>query len=132
MAISASTAWSNMFATPGLRRSMRARTAFRRWISSVVNLPPNFGRALRRFFHPVSDFIDAHKEDSQIGALVQPFAMGFGALQLATGHIAQKGLSDPEEASAAATEYLRLFGIVALGFTWVRAAKIAAAALARG
>ncbi len=95
-------------------------------------LPANFGRALRRFFHSVSDFIDAHKEDSQIGALVQPFAMGFGALQLATGHIAQKGLSDPEEASAAATEYLRLFGIVALGFTWVRAAKIAAAALARG
>jgi hypothetical protein len=35
-------------------------------------------------------------------------------------------MSDPEEAGAAATDYLRLFGFVALGFMWVRMAKIAA------
>ena len=92
----------------------------------------HMGRFLRPFFHPVSEFIEANKDDAQIGALVGPFAKGFGALQLATGHIAQVGLKDPEEAGAAATEYLRLFGIVALGYLWLRAAKVASAALANG
>ncbi len=49
----------------------------------------------------------------------------FGALQLATAHIAQTGLRDPEEAAAAATDYLRLFGLVALGFIWARMAEVA-------
>jgi alkylation response protein AidB-like acyl-CoA dehydrogenase len=88
-------------------------------------LPANMGRSLRRFFHPVSQFIEAHGEDAEIGPLVQPFARAFGALQLATGFIAEKGLKDPEEAGAAATEYLRLFGLVALGFMWLRMAKVA-------
>jgi alkylation response protein AidB-like acyl-CoA dehydrogenase len=90
-------------------------------------LPANMGRSLRRFFHPVAEFIAAHGEDPDIAALMKPFARAFGALQLATGFIAQKSLNDPEEAGAAASEYLRLFGLVALGFMWVRMAKVAAA-----
>jgi hypothetical protein len=89
-------------------------------------LPANFGRSLRRFFHPVSEFIEAHQNDARIGKLVQGFARAFGALQLATGFVAEKSMSDPEEAGAAATDYLRLFGLVALGFMWVRMALIAA------
>jgi alkylation response protein AidB-like acyl-CoA dehydrogenase len=89
-------------------------------------LPANMGRSLRRFFHPVADFIEAHGADPEIGGLVQPFAKAFGALQLATGFIAQKGFSDPEEAGAASTDYLRMLGLVALGFMWVRMAKVAA------
>lgn len=93
-------------------------------------LPANMGRGLRRFFHPVQDFIDENQNDPAIGKLVQGFARGFGALQLATSFIAEKALKDPEEAGAAATEYLRLFGLVALGFMWMRSAKIAAGKLA--
>jgi alkylation response protein AidB-like acyl-CoA dehydrogenase len=88
-------------------------------------MPANMGRSLRRFFHPVSAFIDAHTSDPAVGAMVQSFARIFGALQLATAFIAQKSLSDPEEAGAASSDYLRMFGLVALGFTWVRAAKVA-------
>jgi alkylation response protein AidB-like acyl-CoA dehydrogenase len=88
-------------------------------------LPANMGRSLRTFFHPVSAFIEANIADPAIGALVGPLAKAFGALQLATAHIAQAGLRDPEEAGAAATEYLRLFGFVALGYLWLRAAKLA-------
>ena len=36
----------------------------------------------------------------------------------------------PEEAGAAATEYLHLFGLVALGFMWARTAVIAVEKLA--
>jgi hypothetical protein len=89
-------------------------------------LPADMGRLLRRFFHPVAEFIEAHGQDPDVGALVQPLARAFGALQLATGFIAQKGLADPEEAGAAATDYLRMLGLVALGYMWVRMAKVAA------
>jgi alkylation response protein AidB-like acyl-CoA dehydrogenase len=88
-------------------------------------LPANMGRSLRRFFHPVAEFIEAHSADPDIGALVQPFAKSFGALQLATAFIAQKSFADPEEAGAASTDFLRMLGLVALGFMWVRMAKVA-------
>jgi alkylation response protein AidB-like acyl-CoA dehydrogenase len=89
-------------------------------------LPANMGRSLRRFFHPVSEFIEAHGKDPEVGTLVQSLAKAFGALQLATGFIAQKSFSDPEEAGAASTDYLRMLGLVALGYMWVRMAKVAA------
>jgi alkylation response protein AidB-like acyl-CoA dehydrogenase len=89
-------------------------------------LPANMGRSLRRFFHPVAEFIEAHGADPDLGGMVQSLARAFGALQLATGFIAQKSFSDPEEAGAASTDYLRMIGLVALGFMWVRMAKVAA------
>ena len=90
-------------------------------------MPAHAGRYLRTFFHPVSAFIEAQKADAQLGPLVQSLERAFGALQLATAHIAQAALRDPEEAGAAAVEYLRLFGLVALGFMWARMAEIAVA-----
>jgi alkylation response protein AidB-like acyl-CoA dehydrogenase len=88
-------------------------------------LPQGAGRMLRTFFHPVSDFIERNSDHKQLGEMIKGFGKAFGALQLATGQIAAKGLADPEEAGAAATEYLRLFGLVALGFMWARSAVIA-------
>jgi alkylation response protein AidB-like acyl-CoA dehydrogenase len=88
-------------------------------------LPANMGRSLRSFIRPVDEFINAHARDPQIGTLVQSFAEGFGALRLATTLVIQTGAVDPEEAGAAATDYLRMFGLVALGFMWVRMAKVA-------
>jgi hypothetical protein len=89
-------------------------------------LPANMGRSLRRFFHPVAEFIEAHGTDAEVGAMAQALGKAFGALQLATGFIAQKGFADPEEAGAASTDYLRMLGLVALGYMWVRMAKVAA------
>jgi len=90
------------------------------------------GRMLRAFFHPVSDFIETHSAHPKLGEMIKGFGKAFGALQLATGQIASKGMTDPEEAGAAATEYLRLFGLVALGFMWARSAVIAVDKLADG
>ncbi|MEW6124911.1 MAG: acyl-CoA dehydrogenase C-terminal domain-containing protein [Pseudomonadota bacterium] len=89
-------------------------------------MPAHAGRYLRSFFHPVLEFIDANLDDDTIGPLMGPLGKAFGALQLATGFIAEKGMKDPEEAGAAATQYLRLFGLVALGYMWARMAKVAA------
>jgi alkylation response protein AidB-like acyl-CoA dehydrogenase len=88
-------------------------------------LPANMGRSLRPFFHPIAKFIEDNGTHAELAPLVQGLARAFGALQLATAFIAQKSLSDPEEAGAASTDYLRLLGMVGLGYMWVRAAKVA-------
>jgi alkylation response protein AidB-like acyl-CoA dehydrogenase len=88
-------------------------------------LPAHMGRLMRAFFQPVQDFIDQNKDDDTVA----PLAAAFDTLQQATMHIAQNGMRDPEEAGAAATDYLRLMGLVALGYMWARSTKIAAAKL---
>ena len=88
-------------------------------------LPQGAGRLLKTFFHPVNAFIERNNGHPQLGDMINGFAKAFGALQLATGEIAARGLADPEEGAAAATDYLRLFGLVALGFMWARSAVIA-------
>ncbi|TWA66795.1 alkylation response protein AidB-like acyl-CoA dehydrogenase [Azospirillum baldaniorum] len=95
-------------------------------------LPQDMGRLLRRFFHPVGAEIEADMENEGLAEFVLPLAKAFAKLQQATAIIAQKGLKDPEEAGAAATDYLRLFGLVALGWMWLRMVKAAQAKLAAG
>ncbi|MBB3265590.1 alkylation response protein AidB-like acyl-CoA dehydrogenase [Azospirillum sp. OGB3] len=95
-------------------------------------LPQDMGRLLRRFFHPVGAEIEADMEREELAEFVLPLAKAFAKLQQATAIIAQKGLKDPEEAGAAATDYLRLFGLVALGWMWLRMVKAARAKLAAG
>jgi alkylation response protein AidB-like acyl-CoA dehydrogenase len=94
-------------------------------------LPAHQGRYLRRFFHPVSAYIAERKAHRELGKMAAGMERAFGALQLASAFIAEKGLRDPEEAGAAAADYLRLFGLVALGYMWMRMAETALAALVR-
>ena len=95
-------------------------------------LPAHMGRYLRSFFHPVSNFLEEESGSADKGyaKMIEGLAQAFGALQLATGMIAERGLKDPEEAGAAATDYLRLLGLVALGYCFARAARLAMAKLA--
>ena len=69
--------------------------------------------------------IRARLEKPELGESVLPLAKAFGRLQRASALVAQKGLADPEEAAAAATDFLRLFGLVAYAFLWTRMAEIA-------
>lgn len=85
-----------------------------------------FGRLLRRFFHPASDFIEQNQSDESIQEFVFPLAKAFAKLQQSTAMIAQRGLKDPNEAGAASSDYLRQFALVALGYMWARMAKVAA------
>ncbi|CAH2604689.1 3-methylmercaptopropionyl-CoA dehydrogenase [Rhodovastum atsumiense] len=88
-------------------------------------LPAHAGRYLRRFFHPLLAWIEAHQDDEALGEFVLPLSKAFGRLQQATAEVARRGLADPTEAGAAASEYLRLFGLTALGWIWARAAAAA-------
>ena len=95
-------------------------------------LPANLGRSLRRFFHPVANFIASNQDDEEFGELLLPLAKAFGKLQQATAYIAQKGLVNPNEAGAASSPYLRMFALVGIGFMWLKMAKTAKAKLAEG
>ena len=87
-------------------------------------LPAHMGRYLRRFFHPVQAWIDNNTAQPELNSFVLPLAKAFGRLQIATGHIAQRGLKNPDEAGAVSTDYLKLFGLVATGYLWAQMAKI--------
>ena len=80
---------------------------------------------LRRFFYPVSQFIEENSEAAEMQTFMQPLAKALGRLQEATLWLAQQGLTDRDEIGAAATDYLRLFGLVALAYMWARSAKLA-------
>jgi len=88
-------------------------------------LPAHFGRHLRTFFQPVQAYVEAHAGDPAMAPYVEPLAKAFARLQRATLWVATRGLADPEEAAAAASDYLRLFGLVAFAYLWARAAEVA-------
>ncbi len=88
-------------------------------------LPQRAGRYLRHFFHPAIALVEANKDDPELADIVGPLGKALGKLQLATLTIAQRGLGDPEEAGAAATDYLKMFGLVAVGYMWCRMAELA-------
>ena len=85
------------------------------------------GRLLRRFFHPVAAFIEEAGAEPALAEFVLPLAKAFARLQQLTAQIAQAGLRDPEEAGAAASDYLSFFALVALAYMWARMARVALA-----
>ena len=88
-------------------------------------LPRRAGRFLRHFFHPALAFVEQNRGDPALADIVRPVEKALGQLQAATLAVAQRGLGDPEEAGAAASDYLKMFGLVAVGFMWCRMAKLA-------
>lgn len=85
----------------------------------------HMGRYLRRFFHPVSKFIEENQTNTDLQEFLFPMAKAFAKLQQSTAIIAQKGLKDPNEAGAASVDYLRQFALVAMGYMWIQMTKIA-------
>lgn len=88
-------------------------------------MPQHMGRLLRRFFHPALAFIEKNKEDDELKEFIGPFSKALKGLQKTSMYMAQKGLSNPYEIGAAATDYLRQFGLVAMGYMWLLMLKVA-------
>ena len=56
---------------------------------------------------------------------IVPFSKALKGLQKTTLYMAQKGLSNPYEIGAAATDYLKQFGLVAMAYMWLLMLKVA-------
>ncbi len=88
-------------------------------------LPMCSGALAERFFAPVEEFIAAANAQPALAEFVRPLGVALDRLRGVTDWILKAGGADPEESAAAATEYLRLFGLVALGYMWARSAAVA-------
>ncbi|HYN20957.1 MAG TPA: acyl-CoA dehydrogenase C-terminal domain-containing protein [Thermoanaerobaculia bacterium] len=95
-------------------------------------LPAHMGRYLRRFFHPVSEFLAAEAGNPRLTEFVEPAAKAFERLQRATLWLGTESLKNPDQAGAAATDYLHLFGYTAFAYLWARMANVALGKLANG
>jgi acyl-CoA dehydrogenase len=95
-------------------------------------LPKDGGRALRAFFGEVSGYIKERGSDTAMAPFVQPLGQALGDLQQATTWLMQNALGKPENAGAGATDYMHLFGLVALGYMWCLIADAAKAKAGNG
>lgn len=95
-------------------------------------LPRDGGRAAMAFFGEVAAFAKEHGGDEAMKPFVAPLSTALGHLQQATGWLMQNALAKPDNAGAAATDYMKLFGLVALGYMWAKMAKVAQDKIAAG
>jgi len=87
-------------------------------------LPRDGGRAIMAFFTEVGTYCKEHGGDEAMKPYVGPLSNGLGHLQQATTWLMQNAMKKPDNAGAAATDYLQLFGFVALGYMWAKMAKV--------
>jgi alkylation response protein AidB-like acyl-CoA dehydrogenase len=88
-------------------------------------LPKDGGRAVMAYFKEVGDFVKENGRDKALSAFVVPLKAALDDLQKATQWFVFHALAKPDNAGAGATDYLNLFGLVALGHMWGLIAKAA-------
>jgi acyl-CoA dehydrogenase len=90
------------------------------------------GRALMAFLNEVGGFIKEKTADEKMKGLVTPLGVAAGHLQQASMWFMQNAMAKPDNAGAGATDYMHLFGLVALGYMWCQIAEAASAKAAGG
>ena len=88
-------------------------------------LPKDGGRAVTAWFKEVGDFVKENGGDKALAPFVAPLKAGLDDLQSATMWFVKHALMKPDNAGAGATDYMHLFGLVALGYMWALIAKAA-------
>ena len=95
-------------------------------------LPSKGGRAVQAYFKEVGKFCSKHKDNEAMAPYIAPLSKALSDLQAATMWLVQHGMSNPDNAGAASTDYMHLFGLVALGHMWALMAETAQEKLAEG
>ncbi|TIW79356.1 MAG: acyl-CoA dehydrogenase, partial [Mesorhizobium sp.] len=95
-------------------------------------LAQNGGRAVQAFFKELGEFCEENRTDEKMAPFTKALKKGLNDLQAATMWLVQNAMAKPDNAGAASTDYMHLFGLVALGYMWAQMAKSAQAKLAEG
>ena len=90
------------------------------------------GRAVMSFFADIDAFVEANGGDKDLKPFTEGLAKAKGELQDATMWLMQNGLMNPDNAGAASTDYMHLFGLTALAYMWAQIAKTVQAKIAGG
>ena len=88
-------------------------------------LPKDGGRAVTAFLTEVAGFIEANKADAAMADFTGPLSKAFTDLKDATVWLMNNAMAKPDNAGAGSTDYMHLFGLVALGYMWAQMAKAA-------
>src|SRR3970282_1994191 len=89
------------------------------------------GRAVMAFFNEVQGYVKDHAGNAALKAYVEPLGKGLGHLQQATMWFMQNAIGKPDNAGAGATDFMHLFGLVALGYMWCHLSEAANAKLTK-
>ena len=95
-------------------------------------LPKDGGRALQAFFAELTAYAKERGTDPAMAPYIKPVTQALGDLQQATMWFLQNALGNPDNAGAGATDYMHLFGLVALGYMWCLIAEAANAKTGAG
>ncbi|MCO6048313.1 acyl-CoA dehydrogenase [Mesorhizobium sp. RP14(2022)] len=95
-------------------------------------LPANGGRAVQLFFKQVGEFCEENRGDEKLTPVTKALKRGLNDLQAATMWLVQNAMQKPDNAGAAATDYLHLMGLVSIGYMWAQMIKAAQARIAAG
>jgi hypothetical protein len=88
-------------------------------------LVANNGENLKSFFEPLQALIAEHQGDNGLAEFIVPLAEAAQRLQDTTGWVYQHMSSNPLEAGAASSDYLKMFAHVALALMWAKMAIVA-------
>ncbi len=83
------------------------------------------GRAITAFFNEVSAFAKENGANEALKPYIAPLTTSLQHLQQATMWLMQNAMAKPDNAGAASTDYLHLFGLVTLAYMWAKMAKVA-------
>ena len=95
-------------------------------------LPSNGGRAIMSWFADIDAFVAENGAEGPVKPFVDSLADSKKKLQEATMWLMQNGMANPDNAGAASTDYLNIFGLTALAYMWAQMAKSAQAKIAAG
>ncbi len=95
-------------------------------------LAANGGRGIMTWFAELDAFVADNQGAASIKAYVDAVASTKAKLQEATMWLMQNGMQNPDNAGAASTDYLQLFGVTALTYMWALMAKAAQARIDGG
>jgi alkylation response protein AidB-like acyl-CoA dehydrogenase len=88
-------------------------------------VPEGNGRLMRRFLKLVQDDVKAAAGDPRLAELAKPMSEALRTLQETVMGVMQAAMKNPDEAGAAASDFLRMMGAVSTGWMWLRMATVA-------
>ncbi len=83
------------------------------------------GAKLRKFGKMISDLIEEEGTSEEMAEFINPLADLASKLEKLTTEIGMKAFQNPDEAGAAAVDFLRVIGHLVMSYFWARMAKIA-------
>ena len=90
------------------------------------------GRAITAFFGEVQGYIKDRAGDAALKPYLDPLGKSLGHLQQAVMWFMQNAMTKPDNAGAGSTDFMHMFGLVALAYMWCRIVEAANAKLASG